>query len=72
MTSIKNRLLTLERRLMSLFPRWPSDDDGFLAALGISGPDREKIKRRNADGSEGYDELAALNAIAADVWRDGT
>lgn len=69
MVSIKNRLFALERRLMSLFPRWPSDDDGFLAALGV---DLHKYERKNHDGGVGFDVLAALNAIAADVWRDGT
>lgn len=70
MASLKSRLLALERRLMNLFPRWASDDDGFLEALGISEADKDKFKRKNPDGSEGYDDLAVLNALAPDVWRD--
>ena len=70
MASLKSRLLALERRLMNLLPLWPGDGDNFLEALGISGPDMEKFKRKNPDGSTGYDDLAVLNALAPDVWRD--
>lgn len=68
--SIRKRLNDLEHRLMNLFPRWASDDDGFLEALGISEADKDKFKRKNPDGSEGFDILAVLNALAPDVWRD--
>ena len=71
MASIKNRLRALEHRLMNLFPRWASDDDGFLEALGISGPEKEKYRRINPDGSEGFDILNALNKLAATAWEDG-
>lgn len=68
MTSIKNRLFALERRLMSLFPRWSSDDDGFLAALSVN---PHKYQKTNPDGSIGYDWLRALSDLAPNVWADG-
>lgn len=68
--SIRKRLNDLEHRLMNLLPLWPGDGDNFLEALGISGPEKEKYRRKNPDDSEGYDILAVLNALAPDVWRD--
>lgn len=67
--SILDRLAALERKIISLLPCWSNDDDGFLVALGV---DLHKYERKNHDGGVGFDVLAALNAIAADVWRDGT
>ncbi|MFR3145663.1 MAG: hypothetical protein ACLTOT_15715 [Eubacterium callanderi] len=42
---------------------FPSDEDGFLEALGIN---REKYAVELPDGSTGYDFLQALNDTAAD------
>ena len=68
--SIRKRLSDLEHRLINQPPLWPGDGDNFLEALGISEADKDRFKRKNPDGSEGYDILAVLNALAPDVWRD--
>lgn len=49
---------------MSLFP---GDDDGFLEALGV---DPVKYEKKHSDGNVGYDIMAALNSVAAEVWKD--
>lgn len=64
---IRRRLERLERRIWAQLPFWPSDDDGFIAALGVN-PERFKII--NADGSGGYDPIAALSITAKADWRE--
>ena len=44
---------------------FPPDDDDFIEALGV---DPKLYAVKDAEGNVGYDFMAALNFIAAEVW----
>ena len=66
----KKRIVKLEQRIWAKLTFWPTDDDGFLEALGITERQKEKYKRINPGGVAGYDEIEALNSTAATDWAD--
>ena len=67
MKKLLDRLKALERRLFAKLPFWPDDSDRFMEALGV---DASRYERENADGSTGFDFIAALADTAAEDWRD--
>ena len=54
----------LDRIVDALFP---DNEDGFLDCLGV---DPEKYKRTHADGTFGYDFLAAIADTAKEDWEN--
>lgn len=46
---------------------FPPDDDDFIKALGV---DPEGYAVTGSDGTVGYDFMAALNDVAAEVWKN--
>lgn len=67
MKKLLDRLKALERRIFAKLPFWPDDTDGFMEALGV---DADSYRKMNADGSTGFDYLAALRDTAAEDWRE--
>ena len=64
---IKRRLAALEAAIMKRIPRWPTDSS-FIVAFGL---DPREYERKNVDGGVGYDDIAAMNAIAKEIWKEG-
>lgn len=62
-----SKLLKKAKFSMMELLRWcfPPDDDDFIKALGVA---PEKYTVKNPDGTIGYDFMAALNDVSAEVW----
>lgn len=69
MKRLLDRIKALERRLFAKLPFWPNDSDRFIEALGV---DASKYAMKNADGSTGFDYIAALADTAIEDWIDET
>ena len=67
MKKLLDRLKAMERQIFAKLPFWPDDSDQFMEALGVDASRYEKV---NADGSTGFDYIAALADTAAEDWRD--
>ena len=67
MKKLLDRLKALERRIFAKLPFWPDDSDKFVEALGV---DADCYRKLNADGSTGFDYIAALADTAAEDWKD--
>ena len=67
MKRLIDRIKALERRIFAKLPFWPDDSDKFVEALGV---DADCYRKLNADGSTGFDYIAALADTAAEDWRD--
>lgn len=67
MKRLFDRIRALERRLFAKLPFWPDDADKFMLALGV---DADSYRKMNADGSTGFDFIAALADTAAEDWRE--
>lgn len=65
MKRLFDRIRALERRLMAKLLFWPDDSDRFMEALGV---DASRYETENADGSTGFDYIAALADTAAEDW----
>lgn len=66
MRNLNNLLKKARRMLPELFGVcFPPDDDDFIKALGV---DPKLYAVKNAEGNVGYNFMAALNSIAAEVW----
>lgn len=66
MRNLNNLLKKARHMLPELFGVcFPPDDDDFIEALGV---DPKLYAVKDAEGNVGYDFMAALNFIAAEVW----
>lgn len=64
---LRKRLAALEAAIMKRIPLWPTDSS-FIVAFGL---DPREYERKNVDGSTGFDDLAAMNAVAKEIWEEG-
>ncbi len=64
---LRKRLAALEAAIMKRIPLWPTDSS-FIVAFGL---DPREYERKNVDGGVGYDDIAAMNAIAKEIWKEG-